>query len=121
MVENGPMQLGFNNPSYYTHTWYFYQPWTSAGLQPAGANNSQFKIFEIFPNPSDRFITIKFLDQLSNARVIILSTDGYIVHQEEVNQTDSLLIDVSKFNRATYYVRLVNDKLYSNPLKIVLH
>ena len=27
MVENGPMQLGFNNnPSYYTHTWYFYKP-----------------------------------------------------------------------------------------------
>lgn len=26
MVANGPMQLGFNNPYYYTHTWYFYQP-----------------------------------------------------------------------------------------------
>jgi hypothetical protein len=26
MVENGPMQLGFNNPSYYTHTWYFCKP-----------------------------------------------------------------------------------------------
>lgn len=26
MVENGPMQLGFNSPAYYTHTWYFCQP-----------------------------------------------------------------------------------------------
>ena len=26
MVENGPLQLGYSNPSYYTHTWYFSQP-----------------------------------------------------------------------------------------------
>jgi hypothetical protein len=26
MTENGPMQLGFSSPFYYTHTWYFYKP-----------------------------------------------------------------------------------------------
>jgi len=26
MVETGPLQLGFNTPFYYTHTWYFYKP-----------------------------------------------------------------------------------------------
>jgi hypothetical protein len=26
MTENGPMQLGFGSPFYYTHTWYFYKP-----------------------------------------------------------------------------------------------
>ena len=26
MVENGPLQLGYSSPGYYTHTWYFCQP-----------------------------------------------------------------------------------------------
>ena len=120
MVENGPMQLGFNTPAYYTHTWYFCQPWTSAGLEPAGANNSQLKIIEVFPNPCDQFMNIKLSQKMKKASLVIINAEGYIMQKSEIYDDEIITLNVSKYTPGIYFVRLVDDRFYTDAVKVVI-
>ena len=119
MVGNGPLQQGFEVYSY-MNTWYFQQPWTTAGLKPAGVNSSEFRIEKVYPNPCDEVLNIKLSKKMSNAYIVILSLKGYIIHKTDINETDFISIDVRKFSSATYIVRLVDDKFYSEAVKIIV-
>jgi hypothetical protein len=57
---------------------------------------------------------------MSNAYIVILSLKGYIIHKTDINETDFISIDVRKFSPATYIVRLVDDKFYSEAVKIIV-
>lgn len=119
MVENGPMQLGFNSPAYYTHTWYFCQPWTSAGLEPAGANNSPFQILKVFPNPCKNLVNVSFLGNTDHTTLVVINTAGYILDKMQLNGSDCISIDFTKYPRSTYFVRLFSARFYSEAIKVV--
>ncbi len=99
---------------------FFAQPWTSAGLEPAGAKNSKFQTIEIFPNPCDQFVNIKLSEKINKACIVIINTQGYIIQKTELNDNDKISIDVSKYNPGSYYIRLVNDKFYSEAVKFIV-
>ena len=109
------------NPSYFElRTFYMGMPWTSAGLEPAGANNSQFKTIEVFPNPCDEFVNIKLSEKMTKACLVIISAEGYIILKSELNNNDIKSLDVSKLTPGTYFIRLVNDKFYSEAVKFIV-
>jgi Secretion system C-terminal sorting domain len=87
---------------------------------PAGANNSQFKIVDVFPNPSDRFVNVKLSKKIAKACLVITSAEGYIIQKKEVIDQDNLTLDVSKYTPGVYFVRLVDDKFYTEPIKVVV-
>ena len=113
MMENGPMQLGFNTPSYYTHTWYFYHPWTTAGLIPAGVNNSLIKITNVFPNPTSNVVNLKFASSSNNSKLYLIHSGGYIINEYNVSNLTDFSVNTSLLSNGTYLFVLVSNGVYS--------
>jgi hypothetical protein len=95
------------------------QPWTSAGLEPVGANNSPFEILEAFPNPCKNLLNVKFSVNTEDAVLVIINSAGYIVEKIQLRGSDFISTDFSRFSKGTYFIRLINSNYYSEAIKVV--
>jgi hypothetical protein len=65
-------------------------------------------------------VNIKLSEKINKACIVIINTQGYIIQKTELNDNDKISIDVSKYNPGSYYIRLVNDKFYSEAVKFIV-
>lgn len=63
--------------------------------------------FTLFPNPSNKVLTINFSSNLSNEKISILSPNGQILMTKKLT-SEVEQIDVSSFSRGIYFVRIGN-------------
>lgn len=75
---------------------------------------------EIFPNPCDQFVNIKLSKKLTKAYIVLISAEGYIIQKSEVIDDDKITLDVSNYTPGAYFVRLIDDKFYSEAIKVVI-
>ncbi|HIP33024.1 MAG TPA: T9SS type A sorting domain-containing protein [Crocinitomicaceae bacterium] len=63
--------------------------------------------FEIAPNPSNEIVTVKIDESLniSNAKIVLIDINGQEVYSKEVVDY-STLINVSKLNAGTYFIKV---------------
>jgi hypothetical protein len=73
--------------------------------------------FNIYPNPSSRFVSIS-AESLNNCRAVIYNSLGTIVLEKELSDTDNQL-DIQKLSPGSYVVQLTNEygSKYQNFLK----
>ena len=57
---------------------------------------------------------------MTKACLVIISAEGYIILKSELNNNDIKSLDVSKLTPGTYFIRLVNDKFYSEAVKFIV-
>lgn len=57
---------------------------------------------------------------MTNTCLVIISADGYIIQKSEINDDDIITLDVSKYSPGAYFIRLVNDKFYTEAVKVVI-
>lgn len=70
------------------------------GINEINSKNS----FEILPNPSNGNVTIEFLEQNENCRVIILNQLGQELYSEILNQKSQLL-NLKYLPQGIYFVK----------------
>jgi hypothetical protein len=78
----------------------------------------------IFPNPTKGFITIEITNPLEYSwnEIYVVNLSGFIVYEASIdNVSDKFIkIDLSKLNSGTYFIRLLNEKYYSEGEKIII-
>jgi hypothetical protein len=57
---------------------------------------------------------------MTKASIVIISAEGYIIQKSEINDIDIITMDVSKHTPGAYFIRLVNDKFYTETVKLVI-
>lgn len=112
-------QLLSGNYIFVLKTYYLGQPWTTAGLLPAGVNNSQCSILNVYPNPTFSSSTVKFESKNKKATLYIVNSGGFICQEIDVSNVDEYTIDTSKLKSGTYNLILVADNYYSEAYKMV--
>jgi hypothetical protein len=108
-VSNGSV----NPPYAINKTMYFVKPWTTAGLIPAGVNNSQIQITHIFPNPSTDIVKLKFSTTSENSKLFLVHSKGYIVCDYDVFHLSEFTFNASFLSPGIYWFFLVSDGYYS--------
>ena len=83
-------ESGFSTPAY--------------ALIPVGVEETGDDIFRIFPNPASKVVNIESPIEITGIKVF--NNSGQVVLDEKVNVM-SYQIDVSKFDKGIYYIRLV--------------
>ena len=73
---------------------------------------------EIFPNPVNDFLTIKFNGLICN-HVLLFDLAGKLILEEKSILNNTIVIDVSKFPKGTYIVKTIfNDNSFINKIMI---
>jgi hypothetical protein len=64
---------------------------------------------KIYPNPAHDNLKIELnTDFYGNSKMMILNTNGAIVH-EQILTSNRSIIDISSFTSGVYFVKLIND------------
>lgn len=95
------------------HIYWFAQPWTTAGLIPAGVNNSQIQILGIYPNPTADVVNVKFATCLQNSKLFLINSKGYIIDDFDISDLTEFPFNTSSLISGTYELILVSDGYYS--------
>ncbi|SFB14630.1 Por secretion system C-terminal sorting domain-containing protein [Flavobacterium swingsii] len=76
-----------------------------------GINNNEFKGLSIYPNPSNRIITISSSSNLSDANARIVDLRGRTILDKKpiVLNPNNLQIDISNLSQGSYFLILEND------------
>lgn len=82
-----------------------YGNFIKSGLEDA--NQSHHFSFKLYPNPSNKIITIE--SSLTNGYIQLLNAFGLLVHNEEISNS-TFSIDVSSLNNGFYFVRLIDEQ-----------
>ncbi len=93
--------------------------WTSAGLEPAGANNSPLKILKVYPNPTKDNIHLLFGAPLENSKLFIVSANGYIVKEYDVSYMKEYVCKTDYLSKGVYQFVLVSNGFYSEMISFV--
>lgn len=90
-------------------------------ITPVGIKDINASMIQIYPNPSQGYVTIELEDPLTeNADVKIWSMDGKNVHQITFSAgSHSLQLDLTKLAPANYFLHLENDQI-NQKFKIVI-
>lgn len=73
---------------------------------------------EIFPNPVNDFLTIKFNGLICN-HILLFDLAGKIILEEKSILNNTIVIDISKFPKGTYVVKTIfNDNSFINKIMI---
>ena len=90
-----------------------FEPW-STGIKHVISEND---LIEIYPNPTDKQVTIEFL-QKNNYTIIITDVLGQIVYQASfIGKTN---IVVNEWRRGLYYVQVISDNGFKTLKKLLV-
>lgn len=68
-----------------------------------------FGLFELFPNPSNRYITIKYFKPM-NGQIMILDLRGVEIFQQEVTKTTETIIQLNNYQSGNYVLIFKNEE-----------
>ncbi len=66
---------------------------------------------EVYPNPADRFITIKLDHENTNVSIKVVNTTGQAVLVETMDRLSKTNLDISKFKSGLYLVQIHSDQM----------
>ena len=110
--ENGVTTSVTTSSTFYK-TIFFAQPWTTAGLIPAGVNNSLIKITNVFPNPTSNVVNLKFASSSNNSKLYLIHSGGYIINEYDVSNLTDFSVNTSLLSNGNYLFVLVSNGIYS--------
>lgn len=117
-------RMGVSNttitPSYFElRTFFMGMPWTTAGLIPAGVNNSLIKITNVFPNPASNVVNLKFASSSNNSKLYLIHSGGYIINEFDVSNLTDFSVNTSLLSNGTYLFFLVSNGIYSESKSLI--
>lgn len=75
-------------------------------------NSEVYKPFNVYPNPTNKFIQIDLGSRSTNSNLIIYDNIGQIVYSSDIHlNTNTIEIDVSNFAAGLYWVKFENELL----------
>lgn len=77
-------------------------------------------VFEMFPNPSNNFVTIEFETVVNFDEIIVTDFTGKTIISESISGTSKINLDFTSFERGIYFVRLKNESYLSLPQKLII-
>lgn len=89
------------------------KPWTTAGLIPAGVNNSQIRILSVFPNPTVDFAQIKFASRIPNSKLYLINSQGYVINEFDISNMSEFTYNSSSLISGSYVFVIVTNGIYS--------
>ncbi len=101
------------------YTIFLGKPWTTAGLVPAGVNNSLIKIINVFPNPTSDVVNLKFSSSSNNSKLYLIHSGGYIINEYDVSNLTDFSVNTSLLNNGKYLFILVSNGVYSESKTII--
>jgi hypothetical protein len=98
--------------------WFSITQGTSKSTQIASqADKNSNVTFDVYPNPMDKLLTIKFGSDLYKKVSIIDMTGKVVISSVIPNQSTEMQLDVSGLNKGAYYISLQGDNcINSKPL-----
>ena len=57
---------------------------------------------------------------MNKSSLFLINAEGYIIHKSEINNDDIITLNVSKYVPGIYFVRLIDDRFYSEAIKVVI-
>ncbi len=100
-------------------TWVFKAPWTTAGLIPAGVNDSLIKITNVFPNPTSNVVNLKFASSSNNSKLYLIHSGGYIINKFDVSNLTDFSVNTSLLSNGNYLFVLVSNGIYSESKPLI--
>ena len=71
-------------------------------------NNSE--LIKVYPNPANNSLYINLaLDSEANIKLQILSIEGRLVFDKNINSNSFNNIDISKIEKGVYFIKIVNN------------
>lgn len=116
--ENGTTSSSSSSSTFYK-TIFFAQPWTTAGLIPAGVNNSQIQILAIYPNPTADIANVKFASNLQNSKLFLINSAGYIIDDFDISNLTEFSFNTSSLISGSYMLIIVSNGFYSEYKTII--
>lgn len=98
---------------------WFAQPWTTAGLIPAGVNNSLIKITNVFPNPTSNVVNLKFASSSNNSKLYLIHSRGYLINEFDVSNLVDFTVNISFLSKGNYLFVLVSNGVYSESKTLI--
>lgn len=85
-------------------------------------NGFEFDKVNIFPNPANKIVNIKFTDELSDAKFSIYDTNGKLINEcSFINSKNSISINTSDFNNGVYFITVSNSQKSICSKLIIMH
>ncbi|MEX0812953.1 MAG: T9SS type A sorting domain-containing protein [Chitinophagales bacterium] len=106
------------NGCFYASAYTINQPPDSLGI---GIDQKDFyKQLEIFPNPTEGIVNLRFPAQENNMKVSVLSIEGRLLIEDQINRKEmQYQLDLSNFNSGMYFISIQNDDIQTHK-RIVL-
>jgi hypothetical protein len=92
--------------------------------QVAEVTEIEYKVFEVYPNPANDRITIRYYSDGSKTfKLFVNDVLGKVIVSENVSSADGINekeISLAHLNRGTYFVRLVSEEDEPKTLRLIV-
>jgi len=52
--------------------------------------------------------------------LVLINSQGFVIYKSEIIDMEEITIDISNYISGTYFIRLLDDRFYSEAMKIVV-
>ena len=88
---------------------------------PIGIEEKDNVDFSIYPNPNNGMFNISLLNKpANNLDIVIKNVLGQIVHQDYINSSGSIDLNLQHLKKGVYIVDLLDNNSISNTGKIII-